>query len=80
VLSRTHFAVALAGFALAAHSAESQPKKSPPKPAQPDIQFLEYLGSVEADDENWTDVSAAEPVVDSKASTKSAAKVAVEKQ
>jgi hypothetical protein len=80
VLAGKHFAIVLAGCALTAHGAESQSKKLPPKPTQPDIQFLEYLGSVEADDENWTDVSAAESVVEHKPSTKSVAKAAVEKK
>jgi hypothetical protein len=26
---------------------------------QPDIKFLEYLGTVETDDENWTEIAAA---------------------
>jgi hypothetical protein len=66
-LAPKHIAVLLAGFSLAAHGAESAPKKTtqPAKPAQPDIKFLEYLGTVDGDDENWTDalsaVVAAEP-------------------
>jgi hypothetical protein len=60
-------AVLLAGFSLAAQGAESAPKQpaQPAKPALPDIKFLEYLGTVDGDDENWTDalsvMSAVEP-------------------
>ena len=52
-----HIAVLLAGFSLAAQGAESAPKKpvQATKPAQPDVKFLEYLGTVDGDDENWTD-------------------------
>jgi poly-gamma-glutamate capsule biosynthesis protein CapA/YwtB (metallophosphatase superfamily) len=53
-----HVAILLAGFSLAAHGAESAAKKTAAaaKAAQPDIEFLEYLGTVEGDDENWTEV------------------------
>ena len=44
-------------WAQAAHAADA-PRKSPPAKQQPDIKFLEYLGTMEADDENWTDVAA----------------------
>jgi hypothetical protein len=66
-------AVLLAGFSLAAHGAESAPKKSAPptQPTQPDIKFLEYLGTVDDDEENWTDalsdVIVAEPPSKTKA-------------
>jgi hypothetical protein len=52
-----HLALLLAGFSLAAHGAESAPKKpaQQPKSAQPDVKFLEYLGTVDGDEENWTD-------------------------
>jgi hypothetical protein len=67
VLAPKHIAVLFAGFSLAAHGAESAPKKptQATKPAQPDVKFLEYLGTVDGDEENWTDaliaVVAAEP-------------------
>jgi hypothetical protein len=32
---------------------------SPQRSAPPDIRFLEYLGTLEADDENWTEIAAA---------------------
>ena len=57
-----HIAILLAGFSLGAHNAasgaESEKKAEPAKATQPDIQFLEYLGTLEDDDENWTDVEA----------------------
>jgi hypothetical protein len=57
LLAPKHIAVLLAGFSLAAQGAESAPKKpvQAAKPTQPDIQFLVYLGTVDGDDENWTD-------------------------
>ena len=36
-----------------AYSAESQAKTKPPAP---ELDFLEYLGTLESDEENWTDV------------------------
>ncbi len=56
MIAPKHIAFLLAGFSLTAQAAESAPKKA--APAQPDIKFLEYLGTVEGDDENWTDVDA----------------------
>jgi hypothetical protein len=55
---RKHVAILLAGFSLAAHGAESVAKKTAvaAKATQPDIEFLEYLGTVEGDDENWTEI------------------------
>ncbi len=54
-----YIALLLAGFALAAQGAEPSPKKTAPasKVAQPDIKFLEYLGTLEGDDENWTEIA-----------------------
>lgn len=43
--------------AMAAGVAETAPKTSQPsKSLQPDIKFLEYLGTVEDDEDNWMDV------------------------
>lgn len=55
------FAVLLFAVALAAQGAEPAPKKPETKQAtraaKPDIAFLEYLGTLEGDDENWTDIA-----------------------
>lgn len=57
---RNAIALLLSGVALAAHG-EPAPKKVETKPearaAKPDIAFLEYLGTLEADDGNWTDIA-----------------------
>jgi hypothetical protein len=52
-------AILLAGLSLTAYGAESATKKSLANrvATQPDIQFLEYLGSLEGDDENWTEIA-----------------------
>jgi hypothetical protein len=54
-----HAAIFLAGFALAAHGTEPTAKKATPaaKATRPDPKFLEYLGTLEADEENWTDIA-----------------------
>ena len=68
-MRKHHIALLVAGAALhsiTAHSAE--PSK---RTAQPDIKFLEYLGSLEGNEENWTDVANAEALA---SSTPSAAK------
>lgn len=50
---------ALAGLILCANVAFGA-DKAPAKPAEkapaPDLDFLEYLGTLESDDGNWTDV------------------------
>lgn len=59
MIAPKHIALLLTGFSLTAQAAESAPKKvAPAQPALPDIKFLEYLGTLEGDDENWTDVDA----------------------
>ena len=35
-----------------------QAKAEQARPAQPDIKFLEYLGTLEGDGENWTEIAA----------------------
>lgn len=43
--------------AMAAGASEVAPKTSQPtKAPQPDVKFLEYLGTVEDDEDNWMDV------------------------
>jgi hypothetical protein len=50
-------ALLLTGFSLAAHGAEQTARKAASnKAVQPDIEFLEYLGTAEGDDENWTEI------------------------
>ena len=50
-------AIVLTGLSLAAYGAEPTNKMPPNRSAQPDVKFLEYLGSLEGDDENWTDIA-----------------------
>lgn len=74
-----HMIMLLAGFSLAAQSAERAAKAVPSSAsAQPNLQFLEYLGTLEDDDENWTDVNEAVAVQenDSSANKISASKSA----
>src|SRR5712671_6171035 len=48
--------LALMAFAMAAQSADpAAPNKAGSKRAAPDLEFLEYLGTLESDGENWTD-------------------------
>ena len=43
--------------AMAANATETAPKTTQPaKSLQPDVKFLEYLGTVEDDEDNWMDV------------------------
>ena len=54
------FVGGLACAALSVEGAEPAPKKADAKsatPVKPDIAFLEYLGTLEGDDENWTDIA-----------------------
>ena len=64
--------------------ADTQQQKKPARPAaQPDIKFLEYLGTLEGDDENWTEIAAialAEPKGKPSAKPEAAAKPAAEKK
>ena len=64
--------VLLASCALIAHGAEHAPAKVPGKAAAPDLDFLEYLGTLESDEDNWTDVVNVELPVDAPVSAKSA--------
>ena len=48
--------VLLAVCVLAAHGADPAPGKPRAKNAAPDLEFLEYLGTLESDEANWTDV------------------------
>jgi hypothetical protein len=70
---------------VAAQGAEAQAKKpsTQMKPAQPDIKFLEYLGTLESDEENWTEIAAlalAPPESKPNAKPEAAAKSAAEKK
>jgi len=45
-------------FAIAAHCADPVSAGKPrAKNAAPNLEFLEYLGTLESDEENWTDVA-----------------------
>jgi len=73
-----------AGLALTAQAADpSKEQAAEAKKAQPDIKFLEYLGAMESDQDNWTDI-AASALADAKrkgdARAEDAAKRAVEKK
>lgn len=46
----------LVSCALAAHGAERASVKTNKSPA-PDLDFLEYLGTLENDEDNWTDIA-----------------------
>lgn len=77
--------ILFAGFSLVAQAAESPSKKPAPasKATQPDVKFLEYLGTLEADDENWTDIATtvlAEPKGKGAAKSEAVAKPAAEKK
>lgn len=77
--------ILLAGFSLVAQAAESSPKKAAPatKATQPDVKFLEYLGTLEGDDENWTDVATtvlAEPKAKGATKSEAVAKPVAEKK
>jgi len=53
-------ALLLLSFAMSAQGAEPEAKRpadKPPVVAKPDIAFLEYLGTLEDDEENWTDIA-----------------------
>jgi len=52
---RTWAGVLLMSCALAAHAAD-RPAAKQAKSPQPDLDFLEYLGTLENDEDNWTDV------------------------
>jgi len=86
-------AILLAGISLVVHNvavgADRASKKAPTadKPAaQPDIKFLEYLGTVEDDEENWTQIDLEQVTTkvlaapEGKAKTEAAAKPATEKK
>lgn len=45
--------VAAAGGLSLPYGAQAQPPAPPPADAAPDLEFLEYLGSWQADDEEW---------------------------
>lgn len=77
-------AILAAGLALTAQAAEPSKKQAAAdKKGQPDIKFLEYLGAMEGDQDNWTDI-AASALADAKrkgdARAEDAAKSAVEKR
>ena len=63
-------AIVIAGLAaaVAAHCDTARGDTVPKAPVsthaaiEPDIKFLEYLGTLEGDDENWTEVASAESV------------------
>jgi hypothetical protein len=55
-LLETGLGVALVSCALAAYAADREPKPAPKIVAQ-DLDFLEYLGTLESDEENWTDIA-----------------------
>jgi len=84
VRTEAQIAFLLAGLSLAAQGAEPKIQKAvaPSKSAQPDVRFLEYLGTLESDGENWTDIATttvASPK-DKDAKAEAAAKPATEKK
>ena len=80
----TPAAILIAGLSLAAHGAESASKKTAPAPKveQPDVKFLEYLGALEGDEENWTEIATvlAEPKDKGATKQEAAAKPAAERK
>jgi len=85
VRTEAQIALLLASFSLAAHGAEPETKKTAAtsKSAQPDIRFLEYLGTLESDGENWTDIATttlASPKDKDDAKAEATAKPATEKK
>ena len=66
-------------LAVCAIAQGAQPSQKPAnKSAAPDIEFLEYLGTLESEDENWTDVAEIErqkPTATSSGHSSSDAKV-----
>ena len=61
----------LAAVGLAADGGKPDKKPvSPVKAPPPDVKFLEYLGSLEGEGENWTDVVAADLLEQNKGASK----------
>ena len=83
--TKAQIALLLASLSLIAHGAEPEAKKTATtsKPAQPDIGFLEYLGTFESDGDNWTDIATttvASPKDKDDAKAEATAKPAMEKK
>jgi hypothetical protein len=56
---------------LAADGDKPDKKPAPPaKAVQPDVKFLEYLGTLEGEGENWTDVAATDLLEQVKSASK----------